>query len=243
MSISLDYIGGSLMSKEEKFRPEIRSEYRAELVHVPEVIRRSSGIIINGRRYKSFLFSSDVATIMYSDADAVLAVYPYSPHPSIIKALSTVAPSPLAAGVGGGVTQGKRSETIARFADAYGCMAVVLNSAVDVETVQAVNEAIDIPIIYSVISKHMEIDDYIEAGVSILNISGGKNTTEIVKLFRDTYPDIPIIATGGNNDESILETIEAGANGISYTPPTTREIFRKNMDKYREDLREESLKE
>lgn len=231
------------MSKANKVRPEYRSEYRAELVHVPEVIRRSSGLIINGRRYKSFLFSSDVATIMYSDADAVLAVYPYSPHPAIIKALSVVAPSPLAAGVGGGVTQGKRSETIARFADAYGCMAVVLNSAVNAETVKAVNDAIDIPIIYSVISKHMEIEEHIEAGVSILNISGGKETTEIVKIFRKRYPDIPIIATGGRTDEHILETIEAGANGISYTPPTTQQVFQENMEKYREDLREETLEE
>ena len=215
------------MSKANKVRPEYRSEYRAELVHVPEVIRRSSGIIINGRRYKSFLFSSDVATIMYSDADAVLAVYPYSPHPSIIKALSIVAPSPLAAGVGGGVTQGSRSETIARFADAYGCMAVVLNSAVNVDTVRAVENAVDIPIIYSVISKHMEIDEHIKAGVSILNISGGKETTEIVKKYREKYPNIPIIATGGKKDEHILETIEAGANGISYTPPTTKKCSKK----------------
>lgn len=85
------------MSKYNKVRPEYRSKYRAELVEVPDVIRRSSGIVINGRRYKSFLFSSDVATIFYTDADAVLAVYPYSPHPSIIKALSIVAPSPLLA--------------------------------------------------------------------------------------------------------------------------------------------------
>lgn len=237
----MNYTGGYKMSKKNKVRPEVRSEYRAELVHVPEVIRRSSGIIINGRRYKSFLFSSDVATIMYSDADAVLAVYPYSPHPSIIKALSVVAPSPLAAGVGGGVTQGKRSETIARFADAYGCMAVVLNSAVDVETVKAVNEAIDIPIIYTVISRFMSLEKHIEAGVSILNISGGKDTTDIVKIFRNRYPDMPIIATGGRKDETILKTIEAGANGISYTPPTTQQVFKKNMDKYRSELREEVL--
>jgi len=231
------------MNKKNKMRPEYRSEYRAELVHVPEVIRRSSGIIINGRRYKSFLFSSDVATIMYSDADAVLAVYPYSPHPAIIKALSVVAPSPLAAGVGGGVTQGKRSETIARFADAYGCMAVVLNSAVDVATVKAVNDAVDIPIIYTVISKHMDIKEHIEVGVSILNISGGRETTEIVRIFRERYPDIPIIATGGKKDETIMETIEAGANGISYTPPTTQQVFKKNMDKYRLELKEEVLED
>lgn len=231
--------GGKNMSKQEKFRPEYRSHYRAELVHVPEVIRRSTGIVINGRRYKSFLFSSDVATILYSDADAILAVYPYSPHPTIIKALSIVAPSPLAAGVGGGVTQGERSVTIARFADAYGCMAVVLNSAVNVDTVRNVNEAIDIPIIYTVISKYMDIEEHIEAGVSILNISGGKDTTEIVRHFREKYPHIPIIATGGKSDESIINTIEAGANGISYTPPTTQQVFQKNMEKYRENLKNE----
>ena len=229
------------MDSSNKVRPEYRSEYRAELVHVPEVIRRSSGIIINGRRYKSFLFSSDVATIMYSDADVVLAVYPYSPHPLIIKALSDVAPVPLAAGVGGGVTQGKRSETIATFADAYGCLAVVLNSAVNADTVRSVYEAVDIPIIYTVISKHMEIDEHIKAGVSVLNISGGKKTTEIVRTFRARYPDIPIIATGGKTDEQILETIESGANGISYTPPTTQKIFQENMEKYRQELREDAL--
>ena len=51
---------------------------------------------------------------MYTDADAILAVYPYT-HPTIIKALSVVAPAPLVAGVGGGVTQGPRSGVIAQF--------------------------------------------------------------------------------------------------------------------------------
>lgn len=227
------------MSKYNKVRPEYRSKYRAELVEVPDVIRRSSGIVINGRRYKSFLFSSDVATIFYTDADAVLAVYPYSPHPSIIKALSIVAPSPLLAGVGGGVTQGPRSVMMAQFADAYGCMGVVLNSAVNPETVRNVNAAIDIPIIYTVISRYMDISEHIKAGVNILNISAGAQTAEVVRIFRERYPDIPIIATGGKTDESILETVEAGANGISWTPPTTQQVFQQNMNKYRKELREE----
>lgn len=228
-----------LNSKYNKERPEYRSHYRAELVHVPDSIRRSSGIIINSRRYKSFLFSSDVATIMYSDADAILAVYPYSPHPAIIKALSTASPVPLVAGVGGGVTQGKRSAEIARFADAFGCLAVVLNAAVDPYTVRMVNDSVDIPIIYSVISRHQQIDQHIEAGVSILNISGGKATAEITRIFRERYPNIPIIATGGKTDEQILATIEAGANAISYTPKTTQQVFQENMEKYRMEMRED----
>lgn len=227
------------LNKRNKVRPEYRSQYRAQLVHIPEVIYEASGIIINGRRYKSFLFSTDVAIIMYSDADAILAVYPYSPHPRIIQALSTVSPVPLAAGVGGGVTQGKRSADIANFADAFGCMAVVLNAAVSPETVRLVNDAVDIPIIYSVISEHQEIGEHIEAGASILNISGGKDTTNIVKKFRKKYPDIPIIATGGKKEEHIMGTIEAGANAISYTPPTTQDVFQENMEKYRDDLNEQ----
>lgn len=222
--------------KNEKERPVIQSKFRTELILTPDAIRRASGIIINGRRYKSFLFSSDVATIMYTDADAVLAVYPYTPHPSIIKALSTVSPAPLAAGVGGGVTQGPRSAVIAQFADAYGCIAVVLNAAAGVDTVTAVRDAIDIPIIYTVISDYQELDEYIEAGVSIFNISGAKETTKIVKHVRQMYPDMPIIATGGKTDEHIIATIEAGANAITYTPPTTQAVFQKNMDKYRKDL-------
>ena len=166
-------------------------------------------------------------------------MYPYSPHPSIIKALSIVAPSPLLAGVGGGVTQGPRSVMMAQFADAYGCMGVVLNSAVNPETVRNVSNAIDIPVIYTVISRHMDISEHIEAGVNILNISAGAQTAEVVRIFRERYPEIPIIATGGKTDESILETVEAGANGISWTPPTTQQVFQDNMNKYRKELREE----
>src|SRR5690625_3266590 len=127
-----------MVPKKDKQRSSFQSECRTELILTPDAIRRASGIIVNGRRYKSFLFSSDVATIMYTDADAILAVYPYTPHPSIIKALSLVAPAPLAAGVGGGVTQGPRSGVIAQFADAYGCMSVVLNAAAGLEIVEAV---------------------------------------------------------------------------------------------------------
>ena len=230
-------------NRKTKNRFEYRSKYRAELVHVPDAIYRANGLIINGRRYKSFLFTTDVATIMYSYADAILAVYPYSPHPQIIQALNTVSRIPLAAGVGGGVTQGKRSADIARFADAYGCMAVVLNAAVTPDTVRMVNESIDIPIIYSVISVHQDIEEHLDAGVSILNVSGGRKTAEIVKKIRKKYPSIPIIATGGKSDDNILETIEAGADAISYTPPTTQQVFQENMEKYREDLNREAKEE
>ena len=44
---------------------------------------------------------------------------------------------------------------------------------------------------------------------------------------------MPIIATGGGQEESIMRTVEAGANAISYTPPTTKELFSSMMEDYR----------
>ncbi|MDY6006557.1 MAG: hydrolase, partial [Gemmiger sp.] len=44
----------------------------------------------------------------------------------------------------------------------------------------------------------------------------------------------PIIATGGRTEESIAETIAAGANAITYTPPSPAELFKAMMEKYRE---------
>ena len=75
----------------------------------------------------------------------------------------------------------------------------------------------------------------IDAGVSIFNISAAENTAELVKKVRSLYPTFPIIATGGPTAETILKTIRAGANVISYTPPTTAEFFKEIMTKYRNE--------
>ena len=37
----------------------------------------------------------------------------------------------------------------------------------------------------------------LHSGATIVNVSGGKNTTAIVKELRKISPDFPIIATGG----------------------------------------------
>ena len=55
------------------------------------------------------------------------------------------------------------------------------------------------------------------------------------RRIRVQHPDVPIIATGGPTDESILETIQAGANAITWTPPSNGEIFRDIMAAYREN--------
>ncbi|MGN1348037.1 MAG: hydrolase, partial [Acutalibacteraceae bacterium] len=51
--------------------------------------------------------------------------------------------------------------------------------------------------------------------------------------IRSEFPQVPILATGGPTGESIIETIEAGANAISWTPPTNGDIFKDIMQAYR----------
>ena len=55
--------------------------------------------------------------------------------------------------------------------------------------------------------------------------------------WQDVYKrQIPIIATGGPTDDSIRETIDCGADAITYTPPTNAELFKKTMQLFRENL-------
>ena len=74
----------------------------------------------------------------------------------------------------------------------------------------------------------------IAAGASIINVACAQQTPELVKKFRTQFPELPIIASGGGTGESILRTIQAGANAITYTPPSTGELFRGIMEKNRE---------
>ena len=68
-----------------------------------------------------------------------------------------------------------------------------------------------------------------------MNVSGADKTADIVKLIRDISPNIAIIATGGKTDETIQKAIDAGANAISYTPPTPAELFKEIMTRYRNE--------
>ena len=66
------------------------------------------------------------------------------------------------------------------------------------------------------------------------SVAAAEKTPELVRGIRRQFPDIPIIATGGNKPDTILATIDAGANAITYTPPSTQEMFKTMMSKYRE---------
>ena len=219
--------------KKVKQVPEIKGALRSHVIEVPSCIRDCSGIKIFGKRIKSLLFTTDVAIIKNTNADAIIAVYPFTPQPIITQALVMAADVPVFCGVGGGITQGKRVVNLALDAEFKGAMGVVVNAPTSNEIIRNVKEIIDIPVIVTIVSECENIAERIEAGATILNVSGGKNTPSIVKKIREEFPNFPIIATGGPTNESIMRTIEAGANAITYTPPPSGEVMGQLMDKYR----------
>ena len=168
---------------EQNPAPHIDSALRHGILRMPAECYAASGIIVNGRRIKTFVFTTDLAIIRNCDADAVFAVYPFTPQQAI-------------------------SEAIIKHA--Y------------------------IPVIITVTRPDTDIDARLNAGASILNVACAAQTPEIVADIRARYPDVPMIASGGPTGESIRRTIQAGANAVTYTPPSTAELFKRMMEGYRE---------
>ena len=227
---------------EEKIIPPKKSNSSITLgtlrqfaLRVPSVIDECSGIMVFGKRIKSLVFSTDLSIIKNVNADAIIAVYPFTPQPIITQALLLAADIPVFAGVGGGLTQGQRVVNLAMFAEMQGATGVVLNAPTASAVVSHVAETIDIPVVLTVARADTDFDERIKAGADIFNVSAAAETPAVVRRIREQHPDVPIIATGGPTDESILETIQAGANAITWTPPSNGEIFRDIMAAYREN--------
>lgn len=218
----------------EKFVPEIHGELRKFRLSVPKVIDSASGMIVFGRKIKSVVFSTDVSIIRNTNADAVIAVYPFTPQPVITQAVMTAAETPVFVGVGGGLTKGSRVIELGMHAEHQGALGVVVNAPTTDETIKSLKEVIDIPIIVTVVSDNCNIEKRLKSGAEILNVSGGANTANLVRKIREQFPHVPILATGGPTEESIKATIEAGANAISWTPPSNGEVFKDIMQAYRE---------
>ena len=216
--------------------PNIQSRLRHHILKMPETCYSASGIIVNGRRIKTFAFTTDLAIIRNCDADAVFAVYPFTPQQAISDAIIKASYIPVFCGVGGGTTQGGRVVRLAKDAECHGAMGVVLNAPVPDEDLAAVARAVDIPVIVTVVNENVDIRARLQAGATILNVAGAVATSELVAWIRRDYPDVPIIASGGNLPDTILRTIEAGANAITYTPPSTKELFKAMMARYRENI-------
>ena len=199
-------------------------------LRVPEVIYQCSGIMIFGKRIKSLVFSTDLSIIKNVNADAIIAVYPFTPQPIITQALLLAADIPVFAGVGGGLTQGQRVVNLAMFAEMQGATGVVVNAPTPGRILNRIRSSVDVPVVVTVANADTNYRHRIEDGAAILNVAAGAQTPEIVAEIRERFPDYPILATGGADDESIRATTHA----IIWTPPTSGELFRDVMKNYRE---------
>ncbi|MBQ9648373.1 MAG: hydrolase [Oscillospiraceae bacterium] len=207
---------------------------RNHMVEAPPCIQECTGIRIFGRLLKSIMFSTDVAIIANTNADAIIAVYPFTPQPRIVSAVMSAADMPVFFGVGGGFTSGTRSVNQALAAENMGAIGVVLNAPVPPEVLQQIKDAVDIPVVSTVVSAEQNTESRIAAGVDILNVAASAQTPAVVARLRERHPDFPIMATGGPTEDTIRATIAAGANAITFTPPDTGVLLAEIMRGHRE---------
>jgi 2-keto-3-deoxy-6-phosphogluconate aldolase len=204
----------------------------------PEMISKNCrGLLLGNENLKSFLFSTDMALIENNDADAILAVYPFPPSPKIIKTLIDFSGKAVVCGVGGGTTKGKKSLEMAIYAEQAGAAGIIVNIPFENKDVKKIREKISIPIIATVTtSDYNFLKGKIEAGVNVFHVSGGSQTTKIVKEIAEKFPDFPVMATGGKSLENIEESINSGSRAIVLSPPSNKDLFKTVMDKYRNNF-------
>ena len=119
-------------------------------------------------------------------------------------------------------------------AELHGATAVVLNAPTKSKFIKELAEEIDIPVVLTIVSLDEDLEErMLHTNADIVNVSGGKNTVEIVRRLREIDQDFPIIATGGPSEETVKAVIEAGANAVTYTPPSNGDIFKGMMEEYR----------
>lgn len=219
----------------EKF---FRKQPHQKELSTPEIIQNCRGLPLGNRTVKSILFSTDMALIENNDADAILAVYPFSPSPRIMRTLIEFSEKPVLCGVGGGKTKGRKSLEMAIIAEQAGASGVIVNIPFEDRDLEKIRKRISIPVVASVGNLDWNfIKNRINAGADIFHVAGGKLTAKIVEGISDNFPNFPIMATGGNNMQSLEESIDSGAGAIVLTPPSAKDLFRLAMKKYRQGVR------
>ncbi|MBK6967481.1 MAG: hypothetical protein IPH20_27185 [Bacteroidales bacterium] len=210
------------------------SKLKSKKIATPLLIaKRCNGISLGYSTIKSLIFSTDMALIENSDADAVLAVYPFTPSLKIMKALIDFSEKPVICGVGGGMTQGRVSIEMAISAEEMGAAAIIVNQPYKNKYIEAIKRKVNIPIISSVSVKEFSFRDRVNAGVDIFHVTGGSETASIIEYINYAAPCYPIIATGGKTIDSVELSIDSGADAIVLTPPSSGELFKTIMNQYR----------
>lgn len=194
---------------------------------MPRCISECSGIRVFGRRIKSLVFSTDVAIIKNINADAVIAVYPFTPQPTITEAIIEASEVPVFAGVGGGMTNGRRSASIAAYAEHQGAFGVVCNAFIQNEAIRAIKETVEIPIVFTVVSEHADIQSRLDAGVDFLNVSGAARTPGDRRRDPQAVSARTDHRDGGRRTRASARPSPPGANAITYTPPDERRALRR----------------
>ena len=181
-----------LKTKMVKTVPSYTGTLRSHSLSLPHCVSECGGIRIFGKRVKSLAFTTDVAIVKNINADAIMAVYPFTPQPVIADAIISVADVPVFVGVGGGVTSGMRSYRLAIQAEHQGAFGVVLNAPIPNDVVRLIKEDVDIPVVVTVVSETTDIQARLDAGADILNVSGAARTPEIVAHIRKRFPEMCI---------------------------------------------------
>ena len=120
--------------------PAYNGTLRDHTIMCPYCISECSGIRIFGKRIKSIAFSTDVAIIKNINADAIIAVYPFTPQAAISQSIISISDVPVFVGVGGGLTGGKRSVRLALQAEHQGAYGVVVNAPIADEVITEIKQ-------------------------------------------------------------------------------------------------------
>ena len=201
---------------------------------VPRAAHDCPGIKLLGRTVRSLVFSTDLVVIRYCDADAVLAVYPFTCQPAITQALVSTAGRPVLTGVAGSTTSGARSVLLAMESETQGVSGVVLNYGATPELVASIAQTVDVPVVVTITDWDDLAREKVAAGALVLNVAAGSHTPQVVAAVRDELPFMPIIATAGPTEESARATVGAGADAVSWTPPSLQQIEKELMARGRE---------
>lgn len=123
---------------------------------------------------------------------------------------------------------------MAMYAEEIGAAGIIVNIPFDNKDLKKIREKISIPIVASVATADYDfLKNKIDAGATILHVTGGMNTNTILKEIAIQFPGFPVMATGGKSLNHIEESITAGSMAIVLSPPSNKELFKTVMEKYR----------